>query len=78
MSYLYNKNLRLVQTDKTAVVEKASFWIIYELMDTKIISSKSGNTHIIWSRLFFLLTRPTSKEQAESSEMSAHTFQMHV
>jgi len=76
MSYLYNTHIRLVQTDKTVVAEHSiNQDHTIKLIGTKIVSAKSRNAHIISSRLFFLLTRPTNKEQAGCSETSAHTIQ---
>ena len=71
MSYLYNTHIRIVQTDKTVVgVHSINQHHIIKLMDTKILSAESRNAHTTSSRLFYLLTRPTKKEQAECSETS--------
>jgi len=68
MTYLYNTHIRLVQTYKTVVEEnRINQDHTIKLMDIKILSAKSGNTHKISSRLFFLLTRPRDKEQAGCS-----------
>jgi len=76
MTYLYSTIIRLVQTDKTVVVENSiNQDHTIKLLYIKILFVKTGNTHTISYRLFFLLTRPTSKEQAEGSETSARTIQ---
>ena len=76
MSYLYNTHIRIVQTDKTVVgVHSINQHHIIKLMDTKILSAESRNAHTTSSRLFFLLTRPTNKEQVECSETLARKIQ---
>ena len=73
MPYLYNRHIRLVQTDKTAVAENSINQD--SIIKKKILSAKTRNAHTNLCRLLFLLTRPANMEQADCSDTSAHKIQ---